>query len=86
MAGEDTNEILQRLTRVETKLDLMINARDIANEALHAAKASHRRLDEVRGDFDSMRSSQKWMIGILISGLGVFIAGFSFLLRLVGAE
>ncbi|MGG1555013.1 hemolysin XhlA family protein [Paenibacillus ferrarius] len=44
---DETNEILQRLTRVETKLDLMINARDIAQEALQSTKAAHHRLDRI---------------------------------------
>lgn len=44
---EDTNEILQRLTRVETKIDLMVNARDIAQEALQSTKAAHHRLDRI---------------------------------------
>jgi hypothetical protein len=43
----EENEILQRLTRVETKLDLMINARDLAQEALQSTKAAHKRLDRI---------------------------------------
>lgn len=39
-------EILQRLTRVETKLDLQLDARDKAGEALESAKSAHYRLDE----------------------------------------
>jgi hypothetical protein len=33
-------EILQRLTRVETKLDMQLNAKDIAAEALQSTKAA----------------------------------------------
>ena len=40
-------EILQRLTRVETKLDLQIDARDKANEALQSTKSLHKRLDRL---------------------------------------
>lgn len=51
MADQETEiEILQRLTRVETKIDLMINARDIAQEALQSTKAAHKRLDKVEGN------------------------------------
>lgn len=45
--AEETNEILQRLTRVETKIDLMITARDIAQEALQNSKVAHNRLDRI---------------------------------------
>ncbi|MBU7314038.1 hemolysin XhlA family protein [Paenibacillus oleatilyticus] len=44
---DETQEILQRLTRVETKLDLMNSARDIAQEALQSTKSAHHRLDRV---------------------------------------
>lgn len=40
-------EILQRLTRVETKLDMHLNAKDIAAEALNKAKSAHHRLDRI---------------------------------------
>lgn len=45
--GDESNEILQRLTRVETKLDIIINAKDIANEALQSANNANQRLDRV---------------------------------------
>jgi hypothetical protein len=41
-------QILQRLTAVETKLDMQLNAKDIANEALQSAKAAHHRAEENR--------------------------------------
>lgn len=47
MPEADAQEILQRLTRVETKLDMMINARDIAQEALQSTKVAHHRLDKI---------------------------------------
>ncbi|MGF7050425.1 tetrahydromethanopterin S-methyltransferase subunit G [Paenibacillus sp. DS2015] len=51
---DETTEILQRLTRVETKLDAQLNAKDIAQEALGSAKSAHHRLDEIEAD-------QKWL-------------------------
>ena len=51
---DETTEILQRLTRVETKLDAQLNAKDIANEALISTKSAHHRLDEIEAD-------QKWL-------------------------
>ncbi|MGF7049103.1 chaperonin cofactor prefoldin [Paenibacillus sp. DS2015] len=51
---DETTEILQRLTRVETKLDAQLNAKDIAQEALSSAKSAHHRLDEIEAD-------QKWL-------------------------
>ncbi|MGE7828954.1 hemolysin XhlA family protein [Paenibacillus sp. NPDC093718] len=47
MPEHDANEILQRLTRVETKIDLMINAKDVATEALQSTKSAHQRLDRI---------------------------------------
>jgi cell division protein FtsL len=51
MSGE-TNEILQRLARVETKLDMMLEDRDVAaealktaNEAMQSARSAHHRLN-----------------------------------------
>jgi tetrahydromethanopterin S-methyltransferase subunit G len=48
VAGDDVQqEILQRLTRVETKLDMFASARDIATEALQSAKNAHHRVERV---------------------------------------
>lgn len=41
------NEILQRLTRVETKLDMQLNAKDIAVEALDRVKSLQHRVDKI---------------------------------------
>lgn len=51
---DETQEILQRLTRVETKIDMMISARDMAQEALQSTKAAHHRLDK-------LESNQTWI-------------------------
>ncbi|MGF7049174.1 chaperonin cofactor prefoldin [Paenibacillus sp. DS2015] len=51
---DETTEILQRLTRVETKLDAQLYAKDIAKEALQSTKSAHRRLDEIE-------DNQKWL-------------------------
>jgi len=51
---EEATEILQRLTRVETKLDTMLNAKDIAQEALQSAKSAHHRLEKIE-------DGQKWL-------------------------
>jgi tetrahydromethanopterin S-methyltransferase subunit G len=82
---EETNEILQRLTRVETKLDLMINARDIANEALQSTKAAHHRQDKFEEELKEIRSGQRWLIGTTISVVGLFITAVGFLWKLGGA-
>jgi uncharacterized protein YPO0396 len=47
-------EILQRLTRVETKLDMQINAKDMAAEALQPTKQAHHRIDETNRDLDNL--------------------------------
>jgi hypothetical protein len=65
MPGDETNEILQRLVRLETKLDLMGAAKDVANEALLSAKSAHHRLSAIE-------DNQKWLwrtvIGAVIAG------------------
>ncbi|MFD0682363.1 MULTISPECIES: hemolysin XhlA family protein [unclassified Paenibacillus] len=73
MHDEETGEILQRLTRVETKLDLMINARDIANEALQSTKAAHKRLD-------TLEENQTWLwrtaiAALIVGGIGLLWKG-----------
>lgn len=40
-------EVLQRLTRVETKLDLIITAKDIAVDAQTNANRANTRLDKI---------------------------------------
>lgn len=64
--NETQQEILQRLTRVETKLDMMNSAREIASEAQQSSKAAHKRLD-------SMEDNQKWLwrtvMGAMLVGL-----------------
>jgi len=69
---DETNEILQRLARVETKLDMMLEDREIAaqalriaNEALQSAKSAHHRIDEVRSD---VTWAWRTAIGALITG------------------
>jgi hypothetical protein len=44
---ETQQQILERLARVETKIDYMVSARDIAQEALQSTKAAHHRLDRL---------------------------------------
>lgn len=65
MPADETNEILQRLVRLETKLDLMGAAKDVANEALLSSKSAHHRLTTIE-------DNQKWLwrtvIGALIAG------------------
>lgn len=84
---DEVNEILQRLTRVETKLDMMNSARDIGMEALQMSRALQLRADELRDELEDLRSKQadyqKWLIGILISSGGLFVAAAGLLLRLL---
>jgi hypothetical protein len=84
---DETNEILQRLTRVETKLDMMNSARDIGIEALQNSRALQLRVDELRDAVDKLRTkqgeNQKWMLGMFISAAGLFIAAGGLLLKIV---
>ncbi|MEF2967776.1 hypothetical protein V3851_18255 [Paenibacillus sp. M1] len=85
---DEMNEILQRLTRVETKLDMMNSARDIAQEAMQGSKAAHQRLDEQRDEISALKAklveSQRWLIGTMISSAGLFIAAGGLLLKMMG--
>lgn len=77
MSGDPHAETLQRLTRVETKIDNIeekldnaINAREVAVEALQSAKSAHHRLNKIE-------DNQKWLwrtvsgsvIGIVIAAI-----------------
>lgn len=61
-------EILQRLTRVETKLDMQLNAKDIAQEALIGSKSAHHRLDD-------LQANQTWLWRTVIAALIVGAIG-----------
>lgn len=84
---DETNEILQRLTRVETKLDMMNSARDIGIEALQNSRALQARVDELRDGVDKLSTKQaegqKWLIGMFISAAGLLIAAGGLLLKIV---
>lgn len=83
MPDSETNEILQRLTRVETKLDMMNSARDIAQDAQQSAKSAHHRIDELRDELAAYKATVKWAIGTCITLTGVAIAALGFLLKVV---
>jgi hypothetical protein len=59
-------EILQRITRVETKLDLFASAKDTAIEALSISKDSQRRIDK-------LERVTSWFIAIIVGGVLVSI-------------
>ncbi|MGN7761945.1 hypothetical protein [Paenibacillus sp. P46E] len=84
---DDMNEILQRLTRVETKLDIMNSARDIALEAMQNSKSAHLRMDEIRDELARLKvrqgESQRWLVGTIISSAGLFIAAVGLLMKLL---
>ncbi|MGG6313988.1 hemolysin XhlA family protein [Paenibacillus macerans] len=84
---DDINEILQRLTRVETKLDIMNTARDIALEGVQSSKSAHLRLDEMRDEIARLKlrqgESQRWLVGTMISGAGLFIAAAGLLIKMM---
>ncbi|WP_409343132.1 hypothetical protein [Paenibacillus sp. MBLB4367] len=80
---DEKNEMFQRITRVETKLDIMNSTRETAQEALLSTKASHRRLDELREEIAAMKQAQRWLIGIAISAAGFALAVAGFLLKVV---
>lgn len=70
------NEMLQRITRVEEKvnnmdekLDRVIRANETALEALQQAKSAHHRLDQIE-------DNQKWLWRTIAGAFLVAVAGF----------
>jgi uncharacterized membrane protein YjjP (DUF1212 family) len=63
-------EILQRLTRVETKLDMQLNAKDIANEALSSAKEAHEQLKKIE---DNYKFLWRTMVTSIVAAAVAFI-------------
>lgn len=71
MAGDDIQqEILQRLTRVETKLDMFASAREVATEALQTAKNAHHRIERIEKIVYWLGTT---IIGALLVSLIMFI-------------
>jgi len=75
MAG-DSADVLQRITRVETKLDTMdskldraISASETAVQALEQAKSAHKRLDK-------MEDNQRWLWRTLAGAVLVAVTTF----------
>lgn len=75
MDGVQT-ELLQRMTRVETKVDNMdekldraISANETAVEALQSAKSAHHRLDKIE-------DNQKWLWRTFAGAFVLAIAAF----------
>lgn len=70
------SEMLQRITRVETKVDNMdekldraINANETAVEALASARSAHHRLDKIE-------DGQKWLWRTIAGAFLLAIAAF----------
>lgn len=71
------NEVLQRITRVETKVDNMdekldraIMANETAVEALTSAKSAHHRLDRIE---DNQRWLWRTFAGAFVLAIAAFI-------------
>lgn len=64
-------EILQRITRVETKLDIFASAKETANEALQTSKDAHRRIEKIE--------KMIWfLVSTVLSSLILSVMGFIF--------
>lgn len=66
MRNDISEEILQRLTRVETKLDMFASAKDTANEALQLGNENKRRIDK-------LERALYWTSAIIIGGVLVSV-------------
>lgn len=66
MRNDVSEEILQRLTRVETKLDMFASAKDTANEALQLGNENKRRIDK-------LERALYWTSAIIIGGVLVSV-------------
>ncbi|BBI32377.1 hemolysin XhlA family protein [Cohnella abietis] len=80
-------EILQRLTRVETKLDMQLNAKDLASEALDKAKSAHHRVDDINKRIDEVAADIKWLWRTVIATIisGAISGGIALLWKGVGS-
>lgn len=91
MENKVQTEILQRLTRVETKLDMMLSDREIAseaqktaNKALQSSESAHHRINEQRDEIGGIKSGVKWIIGTAISLIALFISAIGMLFKKIG--
>jgi len=66
LRNDISEEILQRLTRVETKLDMFASAKDTANEALQLGNENKRRIDK-------LERALYWTSAIIIGGVIVSV-------------
>ena len=66
MRNDISEEILHRLTRVETKLDMFASAKDTANEALQLGNENKRRIDK-------LERALYWTSAIIIGGVLVSV-------------
>ncbi|OMF37605.1 hypothetical protein BK133_05040 [Paenibacillus sp. FSL H8-0548] len=93
MTGNDIqvlSEIRERMVRVETKMDAMIETKETASaaakeaaEALLSAKSAHHRIDDLNRRVDDVKSTNKWAIGITLTTLGLFFTAIGFLWKLI---
>ena len=69
---DETNEILQRLARVETKIDMMLEEREVAAQALKTANEALQSAEFARQQIGEVRSDVTWAwrtaLGALITG------------------
>lgn len=69
-------EVIKQLTRLETKIDMMGNVRDVANDAMASAKSAHLRVDglseETGKRFEKVEKVHFWaattVVGAVIVG------------------
>lgn len=73
---DQNRDVLQRITRVETKLDTMdskldraISASETAVQALEQARSAHKRLDKIE-------SNQSWLWRTLVGAVLVAVVAF----------
>jgi len=85
-------EILQRITKIETKIESLTNldrvaaeAYAVANEALQSTKGAHHRLDRIDTQLQGLdgRSDRRTSTAISLGALAV--AAITLILRMVGA-
>lgn len=65
-------EILQRITRVETKIDIFASAKDTAIEALQIAKDAHKRIEKIE--------KMIWFLGTTVFGT-LIVSVITFLIK-----
>ena len=76
MSERDVNEILQRLARVETKLDIVLEDREIVAKAMKTANEAMYRIKSNEERIKRIESHQTWLWRTIVTSIIGVVIGF----------